>query len=79
MKARRVVAGVLSLVLGVVLLWAAFVWWVVSGISVMDTADGAPAGPLHGYGVLTVLVLGAAGSLFWGIRRLGRPRTQKGR
>jgi hypothetical protein len=74
-KARRVLIGGSSVLLGVAFLCAAFVWWTVSGISAIDSPDGEPSGPLHGYGVLAAIVVPGLALLFVGIRRLGREQT----
>ena len=60
---------------GVLLLCAAFIWWTVNGITAMDTPDGEPSGPLHGYGVLAVLVVGGLATLLLGVRRLRQDRA----
>jgi hypothetical protein len=45
---------------------------VVDGITAIDTPDGEPSDPLHGYGVTAVLVLAGFILPFLGIRRLVR-------
>lgn len=76
MQTRRLLFRAGSLALGVLFLVAAFLWWTVGGISAaMDTLDGERPGPLHGYGVLAVLIVAALALLFLGMRRLGQVRT----
>ena len=58
-----------AFVLGLVLMWAAFMWWTVNGIAAMDTLDGEPPGPLHGYGVTAILALPGLGLIVFGVRR----------
>ena len=77
MKARRVLFRASSVALGVLFLVAAFVWWTVGGISAaMDTPDGERSGPMHGYGVLALLIVSGLALFYVGVRRLGRGRTQ---
>lgn len=58
-----------AFVLGLMLAWAAFMWWTVNGIAAMDTLDGEPPGPLHGYGVTAILALPGLGLIVFGVRR----------
>jgi hypothetical protein len=71
-KLRRVLIGGLSLLVAVVLFYAAFVWWTVNGISVIDSPEGEPSDPLNGYGVLALLVVGGLSALVLGVRHLRR-------
>lgn len=75
-RMRAILLGVSAIVLGLLLVFSAFVFWIVNGLTVLDTPDGKPSGPLHGYGVTTILLLAALGFCYFGGRRLitGRRR-----
>jgi len=62
--------GVSAVLPGLLLVLSACVFWSVNGLTVLDTPDGKPSGPLHGYGVTTILLLAALGSFYFGGRRL---------
>ena len=64
--------GAGGILLGVLLLASAFVFWTVNGISAIDSPDGEPSGPLQGYGVTAVLVIAGSALVFVGVRRLVR-------
>ncbi len=67
--------GLGAVVLGLVLLCAAFVFWNVNGIAAIDTLDGKPPGLLHGYGVIATLMLAGVGALVFGVRRIAVRRS----
>ena len=79
MSRRAILLGVSAVLLGLLLAFSAFVFWTVNGLTVLDTPDGKPSGPLHGYGVTTILLLAALGSFYFGVRRLitGRRRSNQ--
>ena len=59
------------------MLWAAGTWWLVTGIASIDTVDNERPGPLNGYGVTAVLVLGALAMLWSGTELVRRePRRR---
>lgn len=64
-----------ALLLGFLLVYSAFVWWTVSGMGAIDTSDGNPPGPLHGYGVAAILVLAGLSALVFGVRRIAASRS----
>ena len=73
MQVRQVLVRAGSVVLGGLFLVAAFVEWVVGGISAsMDTPDGERTGPLNGYGVMALLAIAGLGLLYLGVRRTRR-------
>jgi predicted transporter len=76
MRKRAILLGVSALLLGLLLVFSAFVFWTVNGLTVLDTPDGKPSGPLHGYGVTTILLLAAFGSFYFGGRRLTTARSR---
>jgi hypothetical protein len=61
--------------MGFLLVFSAFVWWTVNGIAAIDTADGEPPGPLHGYGVTAILVFAGLSGIALGLRRMAVGRS----
>jgi len=72
---RTILIGVGALLLGLLLVWSAFVFWTVNGIAAIDTPDGKPPGPLHGYGVAAILVLAGLSAVVFGVRRIVARRS----
>jgi hypothetical protein len=50
--------------------FSALVFWTVNGIAAIDTLDGKPPGPLHGYGVTAALAVPGLSLLVFGVRRV---------
>ena len=76
MRMRAILLGVSAVLLGLLLVFSAFVFWTVNGLTVLDTPDGKPSGPLHGYGVTMILLLAALGSFYFGGRRFITARNR---